>query len=964
LAREVYRFLLRMPLHVRQQLAEAAKGSGRSLNAEIVHRLEESLVGSRPKTRGETRMSKRGWRLAVAAVLALAVAVAVAVAGRVTGTSGSATAIHKLQSEYTVGKGNEGIGEAAEIDGAAQQAAFERAYPASEIPLSATLNAASTWNDHHVHGAHSAGAWQLIGPSRAVYPSVLTPFIMGGTEYLASGRTTALAIGHSCVPGACKMYVGAAGGGIWRTDNALAGTPSWEFISGSFASNAIGAILVDPNSPDTLYVGTGESHASGDSEAGMGIFKSTDGGDTWSLLPGSAQFAGRAISSLVMDHNGALYAGVARAVRGVSSVTGGATSNPPVAVALGLYKSSDGGATFSSIWNGNASVRGVSRVVLDPTDDSVLYASAYQQGIWRMNSDGTGAIKILAGVAPAENTDRAEFAVTTLSNGNTRMYAADGSTGSPIAQFFRSDDVRTGVPVFLNLTLNPLPGGNSDIATRDYCTGQCWYDQFVYTPKGHPDIVYLGGSWQYGEIPVNGTGASNGRGVVLSSDAGKTWTDQSRDVGNGDGTSDSLHPDQHFLVTNPNNPYQWWEGSDGGVVRSSGHNTEGGAACDSRGLSPANLAICQSLLAKVPTDLTSLNRGLSTLQFQSLSASFLHPTSLLQGGTQDNGTFQFSGSMTWPQIIYGDGGQSGFNNSNDNLRFNTFFGQASDVNFQNGDPTKWVISTGPVVSSPEGSNFYMPIIPDPHPARAGSIFLGSQSVWRTQDWGGNQAFLETNCPEFTTSAANPACGDYVRIGGAPTTDLTSAAWGDRAGSFLAAVERGHDTGTQWVGSNTGRVFISKNADAAAASVTFTRLDTLATNDPGRFVSSIWVDPDNPNHAWISYSGYSAVTPTTPGHVFEVTYDPVAGTATWANLDGGTGPMGDLPVTDLVRDDKTGDLYAATDFGVMRLPFASSAWEVAGSGLPMVEVPGLTINADARVLYAATHGRSAWALNLP
>jgi len=918
-------------------------------------------------------MSKTGWRLAAAVALTLAVAGAVAVAGRVTGGSGGAQSIDKLQQEYTVGKGNEGIGEASEIDGAAQQAAFERAYPASEIPLEATLNASTTW-DAHTHGARSGGSWQLIGPSRAVYPSVLTPFIMGGAEYLASGRTTALAIGHPCVPGACRLYIGAAGGGIWRTNNALGGNPKWDFISGSFASNAIGAIAVDPHDPAgrIIYVGTGESHASGDSEAGMGIWMSTDGGDTWTQLPGSTQFAGRAVSSLVVDSTGVLYAGVARAVRGVSSVTGGGTSNPPVAVPLGLYKSTDGGASFSSIWNGNGSLRGVSRILLDPSDETILYASAYQQGLWRMKNDGSGAKQILAGVVPADNTDRMEFAVTTLPDGKTRIYAADGSLGpganppEPPAQFFRSDDATAATPTWIDLTLNPPAGGNADIATQNYCTGQCWYDQFVYTPAGYPDIVYLGGSWQYGEIPVNGTGASNGRGVVLSSDAGKTWTDQSRDAGNGDGTSDSLHPDNHFLVTNPSNPYQWLEGSDGGVVRSSGHNTDGSAACDTRGLSATNLAICKSLLARVPTDLTSLNRGLSTLQFQSLSVSPQHPTSLLQGGTQDNGTFQFSGSQTWPQIIYGDGGQSGFNASDDHLRFNTFFGQFSDVNFQNGDPTKWVVATGPVVSSPEGSNFYMPITADPNPANAGTIFLGSQSVWRTQDWGGNQAFLETNCPEFTTSGANPACGDYVKIGGAPSTDLTSTAWGaDRAGSFLAAVERAHsDTSTLWVGSNTGRAFVSKNADAAAGSVTFTRIDTLATNDPQRFITSIWVDPQDPNHAWISYSGYSAVTPTTPGHVFEVRYDPKAGTATWSNLDGGTGPMGDLPVTDLVRDDQTGDLYAATDFGVMRLPFSASTWEVAGSGLPTVEVPGLTISSGARVLYAATHGRSAWVLRLP
>jgi hypothetical protein len=72
----------------------------------------------------------------------------------------------------------------------------------------------------------------------------------------------------------------------------------------------------------------------------------------------------------------------------------------------------------------------------------------------------------------------------------------------------------------------------------------------------------------------------------------------------------------------------------------------------------------------------------------------------------------------------------------------------------------------------------------------------------------------------------------------------------------------------------------------------------------------------------------------------------------------------LPATDLVRDDATGDLYGATDFGVMRLPSGTTTWGVAGDGLPMVEVPGLTIDSSARVLYAATHGRSAWRLMLP
>jgi hypothetical protein len=57
--------------------------------------------------------------------------------------------------------------------------------------------------------------------------------------------------------------------------------------------------------------------------------------------------------------------------------------------------------------------------------------------------------------------------------------------------------------------------------------------------------------------------------------------------------------------------------------------------------------------------------------------------------------------------------------------------------------------SGPIAASGESAQFYAPIIADPNPAAAGSVFEGSQSVWRTQDWGGDPAFLEANCPEFT-----------------------------------------------------------------------------------------------------------------------------------------------------------------------------------------------------------------------
>jgi hypothetical protein len=360
-----------------------------------------------------------------------------------------------------------------------------------------------------------------------------------------------------------------------------------------------------------------------------------------------------------------------------------------------------------------------------------------------------------------------------------------------------------------------------------------------------------------------------------------------------------------------------------------------------------------------------MNNGLSTLQFQSLSASTQRPQNLLQGGTQDNGTFQYNGSpVVWPQEIYGDGGQSGFNVVNDSLRFNTFTGQANDANFRNGDPTKWVIISAPILSSPEGSFFYPPIIADPNPAMAGSIFQGSFSVWRTQDWGGNQGYLEANCPEFTTSAVQPGCGDFVIIGnGVPSTDLGSGAWGSRVGGAVAWIARApQNTGTMWAATSAGRVFITDNADAAATSVVWKRVDPnpAQLNTPSRAISEIYVDPANAHHAWISYNGYNVNTLTTPGHVFEVTWSG-SGAATWVDISYN---LPDFPITAVVRDDVIGDLYAASDFGVMKLANAATSWAVAGTGLPMVEVAGLTIVPSARILYAATHGRSAWSFQLP
>ena len=782
------------------------------------------------------------------------------------------------------------------------------------------------------------------------------------------------------------MWVGAAGGGVWRTNKALAGNANWVNVSdGFFKSGAIGALTLDA-AHNTLYAGTGEDAAAGDAEAGVGIYKSTDGGDTWTPLGGNSSFTNRAIRQIAIDPNdptgNTIYVADGRGVHGISSTTAGTVSQiPPGTPGVGVWKSTDGGATFNLLQPIAASVgpqpgqtfmssfgstRGATDVAVDPTHPGVIYATAYNVGVWRSTDNGATWTNIHAG----HNTgaDRSEFALAATPDGHTRMYQGEGDSGTPYSRFFVANAVESGAPVFVDKTSNNPALVGYD--TFNFCTGQCWYDQGVFSPKGHPDTVFLYGSYVYNEDH----GISNARGLLMSTDGGETFTDETDDATGTDAHHNGLHPDQHAFVTNPNDPNQFFEGSDGGLMRSDGTFTDISGRCDGRGLDAVSLARCRQLLARAPSHWFDLNVGLDTLQFQSLSVNPADAKDI-QGGTQDNGTFETQGSaVVWPQTIFGDGGVSGFDATDKSFRFHTYFAQQVEVNFQNGFNRAWDWISDPLFNG-ESSLFYLPVITDP--TVHGTMFTGTQHVWRTQDDGGPQAYLDSNCNRFTgTFAPGTVCGDWVQIGGAT---LSSASRGTRSGGNVGWLSRApSDNSTLWAATTRGRLFISKNADAASPSaVTFTRCDTLVANSPGRPISSISVDPANANHAYVSYLSYNTITSNTgaggvpleaplPGHVFSVTCDPVAGTATWVSLDGsGAGAIGDQPVNGVAYDPGK-DLYAATDFGVVKLAGANptNGWTLAATGMPVVTSAGLTINPGARQLLAATHGRGAYQLTLP
>jgi hypothetical protein len=877
---------------------------------------------------------------------------------------------------------------------AAQEQYDNRAYPNTTIDFQQVVTSQQAYQAVKQHGKSKAASqssggvttsaantapWTLIGPTSDRVDGFLSYTPGAGASVISSGRVSAIAVAPDCNATTCRVWVGAAGGGIWMMSNGLAASPTWHSASDGLTSNAIGSIAVDPNdaSGNTLYVGTGEPNGSADSEAGVGLFKSTNGGASWSLVTGSVPVSkNRSIGAILVDPTNAshLYIGTDTARHGGSSVSGGRFT-PPGSPSLGVYESTNGGSTWAHVLNpqpqdvvipGSATGAdyyrgGVPTLAFDPTDSTTVYAATFGYGVWRSApslEDGDATFRqILAESNPKDFTgERSNIAVAS----HTRVYAVQG--GDNPGELWRTDSADqpaatltgdTGRAGWQDLS-NSTPG-TPGFATYNFCGSQCWYDQPIASPAGHPDTLWIGGWMQYGELIAKSP--SNGRAVMRSVDGGATFTDMTDDA---QAPPDWLHPDQHAIAFAPGNPDIAFIGNDGGVFRTGGTFTDSSASCAARGLTGADLTDCQQWLSAIPTQLSAINSGLATLQFQSLSMNPQDANDLL-GGTQDNGTLSFRGSdASWFETINGDGGQSGTDVANSNIRVHSYYAPQLDVNFHGVNTIGWDWVSDKLLGSHEAASFYVPILADP--VRSGTIFVGLQHVWRTQDSGGSQAFLDAHCNEFgippygSDQAFTGNCGDWQPIG----PDLTVAALGDKGGSYVVAIARPAHGNALWVGTRRGRLFISTNGNfPKAADVSFTRIDTAA--QPKRFISGIAVDPKNPYHAIVSFSGYNAYTPTTPGHVFDVTFDIKTGTATWVNL---SYDLGDQPITGIALDSNTGDLYASTDFGVIELPNGSTSWVSAGSGLPPVAVYGLTISSQAHVLYAATHGRSAYRLSLP
>jgi photosystem II stability/assembly factor-like uncharacterized protein len=383
-----------------------------------------------------------------------------------------------------------------------------RAFPQEYIPLDWQLQAKLKIQQMPLNFA--ASNWSL----RARGPQPLQQGRTFGALQPLTGRVTALAMAQSDT-----VYLGAAQGGLWRsTDQGQ----SWQPLLDDQSTQSIGSIAIDPQDPQTIYLGTGEGNNSQDSFFGLGILKSTDGGQNWQQLAMST-FAGLGFSQLIIDPQTpqTLYAAVTALA--VAGANGGLLPRRPSG---GIYRSTDGGHHWENI--SPFSERNANSIQLDPSLPTTLYAGFTGEGVFKSTDRGQSWEKLRRGLP---TTGFGVISLAVAPGQPQTLYAAlEARSNRDLQGIFRSTN---GGQDWQMLSSPPVTSFGR------IC--QCFFDNLLVVSPQDPTTIYFGGV-----------------GLYKSTNGGQSWRDISA-------RQPGMHEDFHTLSFFPGDPESFYVGNDGGV---------------------------------------------------------------------------------------------------------------------------------------------------------------------------------------------------------------------------------------------------------------------------------------------------------------------------------------------------------------------------------------------------------------
>ncbi len=550
------------------------------------------------------------------------------------------------------------------------------------------------------------------------------------------------------------VYAAAATGGVFKsTDGGL----TWFPVFDEQAVLPIGDIAVDPVNPLVIYVGTGEANGGHNNLPGGGVFKSSDGGATWQLM-GLEQTV--SIGRILVDPRNPQRVFVA--------AVGSYFAPTPE---RGVYRSTDGGATWSQVLFVSDST-GAIDLVMDPAHPDTLLAAMWERvrrpttahlfgktsGIYR-SFDGGNSWQPLgtANGLPDPNTTNVGRIGLAMCPAQPQVIYALYNDGANYLGLFKTTN-------YGDSWVNADPDGDVGVGT----SGFSWYFGQVRVHPLHPDTLFV--------LDV---------ALMRSTDGGATW---SYNFG-----GNSLHVDHHALAFEPGNPIRLIEGNDGGINISN----DGG--------------ITWTKVAELPVT-----------QFYEIGLDASNPQRLY-GGTQDNGTVRtLSGAVNdWQEILGGDGFYVIVHPTNPNIIYAE--SQFGVLRKSTNGGLSWIPALNGIHGG-EPTNWSTPVVMDPN--NPDVLYYGTNRLYRTTD-GATSWFPISS--KLTTTPPGNRLGTLTTIAVAPTNSAVIYVGTDDANVWVT-----RDTGATWTSISSGlpRRWVTRVAvDPAADSVAYVTFSGLKWHDP-------------------------------------------------------------------------------------------------------------------------------------
>lgn len=547
-----------------------------------------------------------------------------------------------------------------------------------------------------------------------------------------SGRITAIA---AVDRDPSIIFVGAASGGVWKSENSGS---AWRPVFDDQPTQNIGAIAIQQNNPSVVWVGTGEGNPRNSMNLGMGIFKSLDGGRTWKHLGLEAT---KTIHRIIIDPTDpdVVYAG---------AMGDPFTPGPD----RGLYKTTDGGATWKKILYSNDR-SGIADLVMDPSNPNKLIAALYEhrRTPYSFTSGGPGSglfITYDGGVSWKKLTEAegipggelGRIGVAIAPSDPNRIYAKIEARKNAL---YRSDD---GGVNWYQINDNPR-----------FTNNRPFYFQELAVDSKDPNRLY-----------------NIYQPLTVSYDGGRTFDPEPMIPAD---ETKGIHADFHAFWMNPHDPRHFIIGGDGGIGITHDHGKSW--------YFPENIPVAQ---------------------FYHINVDNERPYNVY-GGMQDNGNWSGPGytwkrggirTLYWQYLVGGDGFYIAPDEDDPRFGYGTS---------QNGDLYRYDKLTGYYSSikphahhldTPLRFNWNAAFAKDPFDKN--TVYYGSQFIHRSTDKG---ATWEVISPDLSTNNPEHQRGDY----GGLTLDISGA---ENYNSILAIAPSPLERNVIWAGTDDGQIHLTKD----------------------------------------------------------------------------------------------------------------------------------------------------------